>query len=63
MGLRVGGGTEETSNSTSHSALGDYPTGEKGEEKKDGKKEKEEAVQRGSENENNIPVPPDFFSL
>ena len=40
MGLRVGGGTEETGNSTSHSALGDYPTGEKGEKKKTERKKK-----------------------
>lgn len=43
--------------------LGDYPTGERGERKKEGKKERERAAQRGSENENNIPAPPDFFTL
>lgn len=35
-----GGGTKESSNPTSHSALGDYPTSEKREEKR-GKDRKE----------------------
>lgn len=51
---------EESSNPTSCPALGDYPTGEKrGKERE----REREGGPRGSENENNIPAAPDFFTL
>lgn len=56
-----GGGTKESSNLTSHSALGDYPTLEKREEKRG--KERKERLAKRSENENNIPVPRLFHSV
>lgn len=59
------GGTKETSNPTLCSAFRGLPHwGERaGKKKREGKKERERAAQRGSENENNIPAPPDFFTL